>query len=120
MLKGLSTGKDALLEVREGGVAGRGVFALGSITKGQWLCEYKGLVYPHGERDEHRKEYIKNNEGIYIISSVHPLGGGTRLCWDATRCFDQIGRYMNHAQQANAKLISPSMFGGSGGLGLFP
>ena len=35
------------------------------------------------------------------------MRGGTRLCWDATRRFEQIGRYMNHAQQGNAKLTSP-------------
>ena len=101
------TGKDAPLEVREGGIAGRGVFAVGPIHKGQWLCEYRGLVYPLSELDQHCEEYTKNNEGVYVVESSHPVGGGTRLCWDATRCLHQTGRYLNHAQQANAGLTSP-------------
>ena len=95
------TGKDAPLEVREGGIAGRGVFAVGPIHRGQWL---KGLVYPLSELDQHCEEYSKNNEGVYIVQSSHPVGGGTR---DATHCLHQTGRYMNHAQQANARLTSP-------------
>ena len=84
IVEGLTTGKDAPLEVREGGIAGRGVFSIAPIQKGQWLCEYKGLVYPLSELDKHCAKYGKN-EGVYIVRSSHPVGRGTRLCWDATR-----------------------------------
>ena len=103
----LSTGKDAPLEVRDGGCAGRGLFATARILKGQWLCEYKGQVYPLGEKQKHIEEYEKNGEGSYIVSSKHPVGGGTRLCWDATRYVHQYGRYINHALQPNAALTHP-------------
>ena len=108
IIQGLVTGRDTPLEVREGGCAARGVFATASVTKGQWLCEYKGLVYPYSEREKHLEEYDKNKEGCYIVSSKYPVGDSRRLCWDATRHLNQYGRYMNHAQQPNAHITSPS------------
>ena len=104
---GLTTGKDAPLEVAEGGIAGRGVFATGEIHKGSWLCEYKGIVYPLKDKHIHEAEYIKNSEGCYVVTSQHPVGGTTRLCWDATRRYHQLGRYLNHALRSNATLTSP-------------
>ena len=95
------------MEVREGGIASRGVFATAHITKGQWLSEYKGIVYPRAEMKTHVEEYQKNGEGSYIITSQHPVGGGTRLCWDASRTFNQLGRYINHTINPNAILSPP-------------
>ena len=46
VIEGLSSGKDAPLEVREEGIAGRGVFATDFIKKGAWLCEYKTTCIP--------------------------------------------------------------------------
>ena len=77
------------------------------ISQGQWLCEYKGNVYPRRELQKHIDEYNMNNEGCYIVTSLHPVGGQTRLCWDATRFYHQLGRYLNHAQHPNATLTSP-------------
>ena len=45
VIEGLSSGKDAPLEVQEG-IAGRGVFAKDFIKKGAWLCEYKTTRIP--------------------------------------------------------------------------
>ena len=101
-MHGVSTGCDAPLEVRRGGISGRGVFATGYISKGDWLCEYKASVYPRGEMQRHIEEYNNN-----IVTSYHPVGGKTRLCWDATRYFHQYGRYLNHAFHPNAILTSP-------------
>ena len=106
-MHGLSTGCDAPLEVRRGGISGRGVFATGHISKGDWLCEYKGSVYPRAEMERHIEEYNNNNEGCYVVTSYHPVGGKTRLCWDATRYFHQYGRYLNHALHPNAILTCP-------------
>ena len=36
---------------------------------GQWLCEYKGLVYPYSERERHLVEYDKNGGGSYRTPS---------------------------------------------------
>ena len=41
------------------------------------------------------------------VTSQHPVGGGTRLCWDATRAFNQLGRYINHTINPNAILSPP-------------
>ena len=108
ILHGLSTGDDAPLEVRERGIAGRGVFATGSVAKGSWLCEYKaGLVYPASERKKYEEIYDLNGEGSYIVESSYAVPKQGRMCWDATRRYNQIGRYLNHAQKPNAKLTQP-------------
>ena len=93
--------------MREEGIAGRGVFATGPIARNQWLCEYKGIVYPPSDMKKYIDEYNENNEGSYIITSSHPVGGDRKLCWDATRHYHQLGRYLNHARNANAVLTLP-------------
>ena len=71
ILQGLSTGRDAPLEVAEQGIAGRGVFATGKITAGEWLCEYRGKVIPLREKKLHEEQYVMNDEGSYIVTSQH-------------------------------------------------
>lgn len=105
--EGLSTGKDAPLEVRNDGISSRGVFATGHIHKGEWLCEYRGLVYPLSELEKYIQEYDLNGEGSYIVTSKYPVKGSTRLCWDATRRMNQYGRFLNHAKHPNASLTPP-------------
>ena len=108
MINGLTTGIDAPLEVKEGGVCDRGVFATGTIRKGSWLCEYKtAAVYPIDQKAAIEAEYDENGEGSYIIDSTFPIPKEGRICFDATRKFNQIGRYLNHAQSPNAKLTRP-------------
>ena len=54
-----------------GRIAGRGVFATGSVAKGSWLCEYKaGLVYPASERKKYEEIYDLNGEGSYIVDAI--------------------------------------------------
>lgn len=93
------------------------MFATGNISKGQWLCEYKGLVYPRRDMKAHIDQYDKNGEGCYIITSKHPVGDETRLCWDATRYLHQYGRYMNHAQHFNATTTTPQYIRGKWRIG---
>ena len=119
IVNGLSSGEDAPLEVLPQGIAGRGVFATGLITKGSWLCEYKGLVYPLSDKPRYEVEYTKNNEGSYIIDSQYPLPGVGRLCWDATRRFHQLGRYLNHALHPNAALSKPFFVRGKWRIGFY-
>ena len=108
-MEGLTTGQDAPLEVREGGAAGRGVFATGAITKGQWLCEYKaGITYPPSEKAKHVQQYDETGEGSYIVETSYNIPSIGKLCWDATRRYHQTGRYMNHAQHPNAVLTVPT------------
>ena len=108
VMQGLTTGHDAPLEVREGGICGRGVFATGEINKGSWLCEYRTTcVFPLAEKSVVEAEYDANGEGSYIIDSSFSFPQEGHLCFDATRKYDQLGRYLNHAQRPNAKLSRP-------------
>ena len=88
-------------------MVGRGVFATADIPRGSWLCEYKGEVYPIGDMEGRLREYDVNHEGCYVISTFHPVGGKRKLCFDATRRFNQLGRYVNHALHPNVTLCSP-------------
>ena len=111
IIEGLLTGKDAPLE--EGGLPGRGVFALSPISKGKWLCEYKGSVTPAKQTsDQH-----KYDKGSYRVTSTYTVGDGPRLCWDATRKFHQLGRYLNHAVDYNGRLTSPEFVRGKWRIG---
>ena len=118
ILNGLSSGCDASLEVRQEGIAGRGVFATADIPKGSWLCEYKTTrVFNIKEKEEVVKEYEENGEGSYIVESLYTVENGGHLCFDATRKYHQFGRYMNHALQPNACLTAPFMVRGKWRIG---
>ena len=108
IIEGLSTGQDAPLEVQQGGIVGRGVFATEHIPKGSWLCEYKTTrVFKRSELEHVKKEYELNNEGSYIVESAYPVGKEGHLCFDATRKYHQFGRYFNHARCPNSVITPP-------------
>ena len=96
---GLENRLKALLQIREVGGRGCGVFAQEKIEKGSYICEYQSKVYEMKEKEKHLKEYEVNREGSYIIDMV----GKPSLCFDATRVFgvgrDNYGRYINHAKR---------------------
>lgn len=118
IIEGLTTGRDACLEVRQGGIAGRGVFATSHISPGAWLCEYKTTqVFSRSERKKVEKEYDDNGEGSYIIESAYPLEGVGYICFDATRRYHQLGRYLNHAKHPNAAVTSPVKVNGKWRIG---
>ena len=95
VLQGLTTGRDAPLVVRDGGIGGRVFFATDVIEKGSWLCEYKTTsVFPQEEKPAVEAEYDANGKGSYITDSSYPIPNEGHLCFDATRKFEQLGRYM--------------------------
>ena len=80
--------------MKEAGRKGRGVFATEDIKKGTYLCEYRTTrVYHPKQRAKYEWEYEKNGEGSYLLETQF----GKKLIFDATRCYDQVGRYINHA-----------------------
>lgn len=89
-------------------MAGRGVFATSPIPTHEWLCEYKGLVYPQKDLCRYLKEYETSGEGSYVITSAHAVRDMGRLCWDATRHYHQVGRYINHSKSPNARTTTPA------------
>ena len=58
IIEGLATGKDAPLQVREGGVAGRGLFAVEAIPKNSWLCEYKTCQVYTDKREKKKADEV--------------------------------------------------------------
>lgn len=112
-LEGLTYHASAGLEVKETcDGKGRGVFATCGYKKGQYLCEYEtAKVYPRTEMARHIEEYEANDEGSYILEASV---GGKWLCFDATRRFGGVGRYVNHAASglATARLFPPLMVRG--------
>ena len=53
------------------------------------------------------QEYDQNDEGSYIVKAMYPVPQFGKQCWDATRYYLQLGRYMNHAKSLNAKMTKP-------------
>ena len=107
------------LVIKEAGIKGRGVFAVNTIRKGNFICEYKTYrpPYPRSQKAAIEKEYIFNGEGCYIVEAKGPDGW---VCFDATRSLNQYGRYINHSpgRLANAKLANPILYGGKLRLGV--
>ena len=57
-IQGLTSRKCALLEVKDCGEKGRGIFASTEIAKGNFVCEYETTaVYPRKERAKYEQEY---------------------------------------------------------------
>ena len=50
-----------------------------------------------------------NGEGSYVVESAYAVPGAGYLCFDATRKYEQLGRYMNHARNPNAVITLPVM-----------
>ena len=94
------------------------MFALETIPKNGYICESKTHrpPYPRSEKAI-EQEYPHNQEGCYIVEARGPTGW---LCFDATRRYDQYGRYINHAPErmANARLANPVLINGKLRLGV--
>lgn len=106
----MSTGIDAPLEVKDTGLAkGRGLFATARINKGQYVCEYHtSEIYPASQRKKLVERYAASGEGDYICEVRTGRGDSKWMCFDATRCYHQYGRYANHASKGcNIKPSAP-------------
>lgn len=110
VIQGLQYNTTAPLEVKDIYGKGRGVFATETICKGDFICEYRTKrVYHPTLKPKYEKEYQTNNEGCYLLEAVQ----GRRLVFDATRCYDQYGRYINHTRRgANCRYWRPLMVRG--------
>ena len=84
-----------------GPLKGRGVVAREVIRKGKYVCEYRThRVYPVGSAEETQlaTEYQRNGEGSYVLYTAYIVPEfGARLCFDATRRFQDLGHLINHA-----------------------
>ena len=80
---------------------GRGVVASEPISKGAYVCEYRTYrVYPVGSAEEAKlaEEYEINGEGSFVLQTAYSIPQfGVRLCFDATRRYNDIGRLINHS-----------------------
>ena len=98
-LLGITTAPCFSVEDIEG--KGRGLVVREEVTAGSYVLEYEAEVYPRKERRSHKREYIGNNEGCFIID-VQTADGW--VCLDATRCLVSPGRLLNHAPRDRATL----------------
>ena len=93
--------KGPALEVVDLGPKGRGVVTSVAISRGDYICEYKTYrVYPAGSPEALAlgEEYERNGEGSYILETAYVVPKfGRRLCFDATRHYNDIGRLINHS-----------------------
>ena len=80
---------------------GAGVFTTRAFHKGEYICEYRICrVYSPKKKAKYIREYSKNQEGSYFLEAAY----SKRLVFDATRKFDQYGRFINHAVRKNANI----------------
>ena len=74
------------------------------ISKGTYVCEYRTYtVYPVGSSEEAQlaRECEINGEGSYVLQTAYTVPQlGARLCFDATRCYKDVGRLINHSSVA--------------------
>ena len=116
VIKGLTSPNPNKLAIRPAGEMGQGLFTDATILKGSFICEYKvPKPQPPFPRHQHaavEAEYKYNNEGSYIFEAQDSEGHW--WCFDATRCLNQYGRYMNHApaKLANATPVPPVLVEG--------
>lgn len=112
-LEGLTQHTPANLEVRETSDGnGRGVFTLTGYKCGEFLCEFETAeIYPRKQMAHHIAEYSANDERSVIIEACVD---GRWLCFDATRRFGGVGRYVKHAThgKATARLFRPLLVRG--------
>ena len=89
---------------------GRGVFSK-NLKPGSYICEYKVpknmVPYLRKLRPAMKEEYERSGEGCFILEARDK--SGKWWCFDATRCLNQYGWYLNHApaSMANVTLVPP-------------
>lgn len=86
LLNGSSSQEQQLLTVKVRTDGQRGVFATVPIRK------YAGETISLDEATAREEEYKQNDEDCYILSA-----GDVAI--DATRQFDRVGRFINHASK---------------------
>lgn len=91
-MAGLLSNKSAPMALKDTcSEKGRGVFAAAPISKGAYITEYKGDVYPRAELSARCRDYARNEEGSYVLEVQLPDGQGW-ACIDATRRYNTWGR----------------------------
>ncbi|CAL8348854.1 unnamed protein product [Boreogadus saida] len=89
---GLKTDKTWKLEVKYiNAVKGRGVFAIGSFSKGDFIVEYRGDLISDGEAQKRRRIYHPACSGFLFAFKLR----GKTWCIDASREDGSFGRLVN-------------------------
>ena len=82
-----------------------------------YICEYKTTnVYKTAEFIPKQREYEKNHETSATISFKV---GQKNYFYDATRRFNQMGRYMNHSRRPNIRRYPPMFVRGKSRIGMY-
>ena len=82
-----------------------------------YICEYKTTnVYETAGFIPKQREYEKNDETSATISFKV---GRTKYFYDATRRYNQMGRYMNHSRRPNIRPYPPLFVRGKSRIGMY-
>ncbi|KAK3919056.1 Histone-lysine N-methyltransferase PR-Set7 [Frankliniella fusca] len=78
---------------------GRGIVAVRSFVKGEFVVEYAGELIKMDEAKEREKLYAQDqNTGCYMYYFKHK---NQQLCVDATPESNRLGRLVNHSRNGN-------------------
>ena len=118
VLDGLNRDLNGPVSIRNAGIKGRGVFANSFIPRHTYVCEYKTTnIYSRTEYEKREKEMAINEETCAIIE--HRVGKST-FYFDATRRYNQLGKYMNHGRKdVNVRVHRPLAIRGKLRLGMY-
>ncbi len=91
-------GEDPMIEARDSGIHGRGVYALEAIDTGTWIVEYTGERITHEEADRRYDDdgMDRHHTFLFTVDEHH--------CIDATR-EGGPARYINHSCAPNCEAV---------------
>lgn len=91
-----------------------------TLKVNDFVCEYKcNMRYERCKWKQKEEEYKVNGEGCYVVQAMLP--NGKWMCFDATRNFCSMGRYLNHShsRKANVRLHTPLLLNNKWRVGIY-
>ena len=87
-----------LIEVRDSGIQGRGVYAVAHIPKGTWIIEYTGERITHEEADRRYDDDAMDRHHTFLFTVDE------KICIDAVKDGNDA-RFINHSCEPNCEAI---------------
>ena len=89
---------EPLIEVRDSGIQGKGVYALRRIPKNTWIIEYTGERITHDEADQRYDDEAMERHHTFLFTV------DDQICIDAIRGGNDA-RFINHSCDPNCEAI---------------
>ena len=90
--------KQQLIEVRDSGIQGRGVYAAAHIPRGTWIIEYTGERITHEEADRRYDDETMDRHHTFLFTV------DDEICIDAVKDGNEA-RFINHSCNPNCEAI---------------